>query len=317
MKIVLLIIISLFMCAVVGAQPNDDAGRISINAIVADNRIPEEAVRSLELKMRRALTQNGIADNGYTERFVLAAMVSVAQKDIVPANPPRVSQKMELTFLVGDVVENKIIDGYSRSLRGIGVTEAKSFITAFQRFNPDDNGLQEMLSNAKQKIVGYYSGNCDAIIANAGALAATGRFDEAIFRLMSVPDVCHDCYIQCQSAATFVYKDKLFHETASLLERAKAKWTANPDAIGAAQIAEILSRINPQATNYGEVVAFRNEVAEKLDADAKREWEFEMNRYEDNQAFKMSIVDACKAIGVAFGNGQPKSVTKTIIRGWF
>ncbi len=42
-----------------------------------------------------------------------------------------------------------------------------------------------------------------------------------------------------------------------------------------------------------------------------------MKQYEDKQVFKNSIVEACRAIGVAFGNGQPKEVTKTIIRGWF
>ncbi|MFR3187688.1 MAG: hypothetical protein ACLTOV_06740 [Phocaeicola sp.] len=63
-------------------------------------------------------------------------------------------------------------------------------------------------------------------------------------------------------------------------------------------------------------MAFREEISSKLEAKAKKEWDFRMKQYEDNQVFKRSIVDACKAIGVAFGNGQPKNVTKNIISRW-
>ena len=42
-----------------------------------------------------------------------------------------------------------------------------------------------------------------------------------------------------------------------------------------------------------------------------------MKKYEDNQAFKLSIVEACRAIGVAWGQGQPQNVTKTIVRSWW
>jgi len=81
-------------------------------------------------------------------------------------------------------------------------------------------------------------------------------------------------------------------------------------------VAGIISQINPQAKNYDRVVAFREEISSKLEAKAKKEWDFRMKQYEDNQVFKRSIVDACKAIGVAFGNGQPKNVTKNIISRW-
>lgn len=312
--IVILSLISLYIPTM--AQTQEDENRISINAIVADTQIPQEAAQTLEIRMKQALTRNGLSDNGHSQRFVLAAVASITQKDVVPTTPPRVSQKMELTFLLGDIIENKLIDSYSISLNGIGITETKSFITAFQRFTPSDSGLQEMLTNAKVKIVDYYSGSCEAIIDNANALAGTGRFDEAIFRLMSVPDVCRDCYKRCQETAISIYKDKLTSEAANLLEQAKNVWAVSPNSTGAAEVAKLISQINPSSSNYESVTAFRNQVAEKMKRDEKRDWEYEMKRYDNNQAFKMSLIDACKAVGVAFGNGQPESVTKNIIRGW-
>ena len=94
---------------------NED--RISINILVADRDIPEEAVQHLETKLKHALTINGIVDNGYTERFVLTAKVNIISKDIIATTPVRISQKMEVAFIIGDIIENneniqyfKIID---------------------------------------------------------------------------------------------------------------------------------------------------------------------------------------------------------------
>lgn len=42
-----------------------------------------------------------------------------------------------------------------------------------------------------------------------------------------------------------------------------------------------------------------------------------MKQYEDNQAFKRSIVSACRDIGVAFGKGQPRTIVRNIVRGWW
>lgn len=301
---------------VTGKAQTIDEKRVAINALVADENIPEEAARNLESKLKRALTTNGIADNGYAERFVLTARINIISKDIAPTTPPRISQKMELTLMVGDVVENKLHESCTISLAGIGTNENKAFITAFQKFNPQNKEVQTMLSNAKEKIVAYYNDNCDAILLQAETLAKMEKMDEAIFRLISVPDVCNECYQQCQQKAVSIYTQKINAEAVTLLQRAKAEWMKSPDANGADSVADIISRINPKADNYNEVIKLRKEVESKLQADAKRNWDFQMKKYEDNQAFKQSIVDACKAIGVAFGNGQPKNVTKNIVHGW-
>lgn len=142
------------------------------------------------------------------------------------------------------------------------------------------------------------------------------KYDEAIFRLMSVPDVCRACYEKCQKEAVSIYQQKIDAEGAELLNQAKAAWMKQPNAAGAQEVAAIIGRIDPKAKNYNAVENFRNEVGSKLQVDAKREWDFQMKQYEDRQVFKNSIVEACKAVGVAFGNGQPKEVAKTVVQKW-
>ena len=305
-----------FICLNVFAQNLSDESRISMCAIVPEGDIPAQAARNLETKLTRAIVANGFADNGYADRFVLTAQVDITSKDVVPSTPPRVSQKMDVTFMVGDVVENKVYSTCTVSLAGIGTNETKAFISAFSKVNPKQQELQGMLQEAKEKILAFYTSHCDEIVTNARSLADMQKYDEAIFRLMAVPNVCSDCYKQCQEAAVSIYKQKVNTEGVALLNQAKAVWMKQPDASGAQEVASIISRIDPKSQNYSEVVAFRSEVSSKLEADAKREWDFKMQQYENNQAFKRSIVDACKAIGVAFGNGQPKNVTKTIVSRW-
>ena len=307
----ILFMIGALMSAVGNAQA------ISINAQVVDEKLPEEAARNLETKLQSALTTNGYADNGYMERFVLTAKVDVTQKDVTPTTPARISEKMDITLIVGDVVENKLYASVTLQAAGIGTNENKTFINAFRNIKGDNPKIQQMLNEAKEKIVEYYTAQCSSIIQKAQSLTATQAYDEAIFHLTSVPNVCRDCFTQCQQKAGEVYQQKIDAQSKALLEKAKATWAANQNVQSASEVADIISHINPRSSNYTEVVALRSSVEQKLQADAKRDWDFKMKQYEDNQQFKRSIVDAVKAIGVAWASHRPQSVTTTVIRGWF
>lgn len=293
------------------------AQTITINAQVVDEKIPEEAARNIETKLQSALVQNGYADNGYTERFVLTAKVDITQKDVTSTTPARISEKMDITLMVGDVVENKLFASCTFQTAGIGTNENKAFINAFRSIKGDNPKIQQMLNEAKTKIVDYYTNQCPSIIQKANGLVAKQSYDEAIYLLTSVPDICSDCYTRCQRQAGTIYQQKIDNEATILLEKAKTAWTTNQNAQGANEVADIISKINPKSVNYNQVVSLRNTVNKKLQADAKRDWDLKMKQYEDNQAFKRSLVDAAKAIGVAWGQNQPRTVYKTVIRHWW
>jgi hypothetical protein len=304
------------------------AQNIGINALVVDEKIPEEAARQLETKLQSALTANGYADNGYTDRFVLTAKVDITEKDVVPTTPARISEKMDITLMVGDVVENKIYSSVTLQSSGIGTNENKAFISAFRNIKGNNPKIQQMLDEAKAKILDYYTYHCDEIIRRANTLASTQKYDEAIALLVAVPNVCSDNFVKCQQEAGNIYQKKIDAESTELLEKAKAIWATNASAAGAKEVADIICKINPMCSNYSNVESLRNTVESKLQADAKREWEFKMRKYqdsqnfkirqhEDNQIFKLSLVNAAKEIGVAWGMNQPKTVFKKVVRNWW
>lgn len=290
---------------------------ISFCAQVIDEKIPEEAARLLETKLQSALTTNGYADNGYTERFVITAKVDITQKDITPTTPARISEKMDITLMVGDVVEDKLFASVTIQTAGIGINENKAFISAFRNIRGDNPKIQQMLNEAKIKITDYYTNHCSEFLQRAQELTESQNYDESIALLVSIPNVCNDCFSQCQQQAEVTYQKKINSEAIELIERAKTIWATNQNANGANEVANIICQINPKSANYAQVLSLRNAISSKLQADAKQEWDFKMKQYEDNQAFKRGIVDAVKAIGVAWGQNQPTTVYRTVIRHWW
>lgn len=311
MKRIIITLTSIILTAICYAQ------NIGISAQVVDEKIPEEATRQLETKLQNALISNGFVNNGYIERFVLTAKVDITQKDITPTTPARISEKMDITLMVGDVIENKLYSTVTLPAAGIGTNENKAFINAFRNIRGDNPKIQQMLDDAKSKIQDYFTNHCSEIIQKSKKLTSTQAFDEALFLLSSVPNICHDCFMKCQQQAGVIYQQKINSEATTLLEKAKTAWTLNQNEQGANEVANIICQINPKSSNYNQVIYLRNTINKKLQADERRDWDFKMKQYEDNQAFKRSLIDAAKAIGVAWGQNQPRTVYKTVIRHWW
>lgn len=224
---------------------------------------------------------------------------------------------MEVTFFVGDVIENKLYASCTLSLQGIGTNENKAMISAFSKLNPNHKDFGEMLERAKCKIIDFYINHCAEEISKARTMASIGNYDEAISRMMAVPNVCGDCYAQCQSTATSLYQQKIDAKGLQQLNKARNVWMKCPDVEGANEVAKFLNTISPYSSCYSDVENLRKEVASKLKADELREWNFQMKQYENSQANKRSMIKACRDVGMAWANNQPQSIVKNIIRGWW
>lgn len=327
-KILLSLIASAAAYGVI-AQDVSDYGRISINAVQPSyDNIPAEASQYLENRLRRLITLHGMTDNGLSERFVLTAKINIISKDIVPTTPSRVSQKMEVTLYIGDVVENKVYNSVSVSLAGIGTNETKSFISAFQNLPINTPAVKTFVEEAKDRIGTYYTENCQAILTEANRLAQNQHYDAAIYKLVAVPNVCSECFEKCQAAAQKIYTQKINAEGTLLLQQARNKWVAKKDYPSAEGALAILSQINVQAACLPQADKLIGEIDSKLCADEQREWEFKVRQYEDNLAMERqkqkdrtallsATISAVQHIGTAFGKNQPQTINKTqIIKSW-
>ena len=285
MKRLSYLVVILLLASNMYAQTLDDVGRMSINVQRPNNRtIPTEALDILEDRMHQIITTSGISDNAFNKRFVLTATVSVIKKDIIAGSPARVSQTLELVFYVKDIIDGKEYGNSSISTVGVGLNENKSFIMAFNNVKPSNPRLQKMIEDSKQLIVTYYRTNIDKIIADAYTLVQQEQFDEALYVIAQVPDVCTDCTDKCRKASIDIYQKKIDAHGMHLLQEARAAWTSSPNADGATKAAQALAQIDLLASCQPEVEALMLEMKEKVKDDERKAWEFELQQYADAKA---------------------------------
>ena len=246
------------------------------------SEISAEAGKQLERKMTQLLTANGISSQDANNRFVITAKVDITSKDIVASTPQRISEKIDLTFLVGDVVENKVFETITLPLIGIGINENKAFIAAINQVKPQKAELSEFLNRAKNKIVEYYAVRCTQIIKQAQKLASGNEYDEAIYQLMQVPDIC-DCAKQCQDLMIEYTIKRNNAIAAQLYNEAKARWAASPTQEGASAVADIIAKIPANTSSQSQINSLINAINKKLRDDEKRQWDFRMKQYNDAQ----------------------------------
>lgn len=333
MKTIAILIISLLCIIGAKAADNDDIGRITIQAYVPETEsLPNESAKLLQTKLSQIITNNGIADNEYCERFVLTAKVNIITKDIVAGPPQRISQKMDITLSIGDIKEDKVFSSLTMTTVGIGTSLEKSYISAFKNVRPDNPRIKEFMEDGKNKILAYYEANCPAMMAEAKSLANQQQYGEALLILTSIPDVCKDCYEQSCNLQSSIYVDMINTLGASLLKQAQSAWAEQPNRDGAERAMSFISQINADADCMAQVNKLTEEITKKLIADDKREWQLKLEQYRDDQKREAeerayaqqryaeqqktnrTYIRACRDAAVAYYKNRPKVVNNYYTR---
>jgi hypothetical protein len=306
------------------AQTLDDFGRIALKVQVADKKMPEEAKAMLENKMKQMITHFGMGSMSGNSRFVMEAKVDILNKDITATAPQRVSQKLEITFYTGDAVKQKIFSNAAVTCVGIGVNETKSFIAAIQQINPKNEKFKAFLEEGKNEIIAHYNIECAQILKEAQSLSERGNYDEAIYNLALIPDVCADCYAQSLKMQAILFTQKIETEGKSLFTQAKAIWAEQPNSDGAASIARLLPRINPQVSFIQDVHTFTKEISAVVQAQELREWKQTVKEYNDRienarrsadrqYQLEQQRIRAYREIAVEYAKNQPRTIYNNLI----
>ena len=287
-KLILTCLLGIFTLFVVA---QDDAGRVSISAVQPTyENISEEARQNLETKMQRLISGCGLASSE-SDRFIMTSRVDITTREINTAG--MVVQRMEITFMIADVVEEKIYGTSTINAVGIGETDTKCFIKAFQTIRPNNPALLEFVNKAKEDIVSYYTNNCQFIIQEANRMIGMQQYGEAIAALVAVPNVCTECYTACQTKAIDIYKIQIEHEGKQLIQEARNAWLVKRDYDCADKALDILAKVNPDAQCQSEANLLIDEINTQLRkieaaeaAAAKARWEFKVKQYEDKMALE-------------------------------
>ncbi len=332
-KVLLLGLVLLIACSIYAQDKDVEALSIRVMQPERENLSPSSC-RLLETKMTQALTRNGIVKDMPSNRFVLTAKANVLNKDVIAGSPSRISESIELTFIIGDVIDNIKYGTYVVTMTGIGLSEDQAVQQVIRNIKVNDSGLAEFIIQSKTKIVEYYRDNEEKIIREVDALASDSRYDEALYRLAMVPDASGVCYARCQDKMLEISRKRINHNGQSLLSQAKAAWAKSPNSAGAEEVYPLISAIDPSASCYGEVAPLLEQIKNKLVDDERQAWEFKMKQYEDakareqrnfeahqareasNAALRKQEIEACRQVAIEYARNQPDVVYYNTILLW-
>jgi len=251
-KIFLLLASFLMVCSIGRAQNSqgktDDMGRVAIAAFVPDQAdgIPASAQQLLLGKMQQIAIQNGMGGSGSNPRFFMVPMVNVLTKDITPTAPPMHALTLDVVFYIVDASTQTIFSQTSISVKAVGATEDKAYIAGLKNLNVKAGQFKGFVETGKTKIIEYYNSQCDVIMKGANALAGQKKYEEALFNLLSVPDVCRECFDKCMDLSVDIYKQYANYKCTEYMAGAKASWAAmNTD-----KAAEFLGKITVQTFGH-------------------------------------------------------------------
>ncbi len=292
----------------------EDMGRIALNAYVPDQveSIPEAARAMLNNKLNQVTTHSGMGGSPLNPRFIITPNIVVMTKDLTATAPPMTALTLNVTLYIGDGIDGTKFTSTSVTVKGVGVNETKAYIEAIKGIKPADPAIQSFVEKGKTKIIEYYNTKCDFIIKEAKVLESQMKFEEAILKLTGVPEVCSTCYNKCMDAAMPMYQKQIDRECKIRMTEANTAWSANQTAEGAAAAAAILNTVDPNSACYKDAKVLTDKIDARMKEINNREWNYVLKE----QSLEGDRIKAARDIGVAYGNGQPKTVTYSV-RGWY
>ena len=237
---------------------SDDMGRISITAFVENNMngMPMAAREFLVNKLQQIVTINGLGGGSSNPRFVITANVATLTKDIVPGPPAMIAQNLQITFYIVDYQERIVFNTTSIMTKGVGTNETKAYIQAIKEIKPSSTEIKQFVELAKVKLIEYFNSHCDILIKKAETLAAQKRYEEAIFQLTTVPEICLDCYNLAMDKSTEVYKQYVNDNCAENLAKARTAWATFDESSALFYLSDIF----PDTKCYAEAQALVTEI---------------------------------------------------------
>ena len=310
MKQIIFLFLIIYSFENINAQVNNDIDRIVLNSIVLDkeNKIPEEAKSQLVLKLTQISANSGMGGNSINPRFVIAAKINIQTKDVVAGPPHMIVVNSDIVFFIGDVETNQVFATATISGKGVGSNENKAMISLIKNISANSKQLLELTQTGKNKIVDYYTNQCDFIIKKAQTKEQQQQYDESIYDLMQVPEVCKSCYMKCLSAVEPIYKKKIDLDGLVKLNDAKNKWNATQNRRGADDVSAILSSIEPESASYKNALIFSETIRAKIQEIEKRNLNFKMKKYNDAISLETQRIESIRQAAIVYYQNQPKTI---------
>lgn len=294
---------------------------IPLKVVVEDmvQPFPSNAKTQLINKANQMLTANGLSSIDTYSDFVLTVVANPIEKSVVPSAPVQIIQSVDFTFYIVDCNRQIVFSTYSTTAKGVGDSEAKSYLDAMKKLNVRSKEAVSFVDQGRERIIDWYEAEADNIFAKVKVLTNQLKYEEAFYELCGFPTECSK-YLESIELGNEIYQGYIDHNAQLNLNKAKMAWAAEQNSAGAEKAGVYLAEVLPEASCYKEAEALYLEMKSKVLDDLK----FEMKKYQDKidmEKYKIETqkevdmlrINAWKEVGVAFGNNQK---AKTINLSW-
>lgn len=305
MKKIWIFLIALFAFSNIYAQAGD-ASQLALAIFVEDNatQLSPNTKISLENKMKRLLTQNGLSSSDYFGQFFVSCEAVPISKDVVAGPPVRVATNVELYFTVSDFYNEKVFASTLVKSKGVGENDNLSLSDAIRNVKVNTPEMQKFIAEGREKILAYYESNAEKLILKAQSAAKQRNYQEALWIISTIPSEC-SYYERAVSTGVEIYQQYIDYQCDLNLAKAKSAWMSGQNSRAAKEAGEYLSLITSDAKCYKEAESLYKEIKGKILDD----WNFEMKRYQDGVDLRREQIRAMRAVGVAYGTHQQPKVT--------
>jgi hypothetical protein len=238
----------------------------------------------LATRINAAVSKIGFGGDGANPRFIIGPDINILSKNITGTSPTKYANTYEVTLMTCDVVTETIFQSYTFQVKGVGDSPAKAFINAFREFKLENDEFYKFLTESQTKINMYYEQNCDKFIQEADAQAKTRNFDAAFTILNNIPSEATTCYTKIANKKNEFFQMNLNVDCQSILASMKSEMGKANDPSGSGFNEPAMAyyqMIDRQSSCFKEAESVYQAYLKKLNPKAKRDWDFQVQQYQD------------------------------------
>lgn len=267
MKKFILVIVSLMHMSASMAQMQITPYIDDRNCDVMPNGICELLLQ----KLTNVISQNGIQSQMGDSRFILTCHVTEESKNVLSTSPTQIVYVLNLHMFMGDgETGTKYISETFRT-KGVGATEEKAYRNAIKNLNAKSDQMTSFVGKGSKRIIEYYENNKDQIISSISSSISGKNLERAAYELCLIPQEC-SYYNEIQNLLGQVNGRIVDNNSSELFMSAKSIWASEQNESSANQVAELISKIDPNASCFSEANKFMNSVTKRMEQLNNREW---------------------------------------------
>lgn len=332
MKKCLAIIVSLMCFGTSMAQ-------IQITPYIDENNcsvMPDGICEILTQKLNNIISQNGFQSQMGQSRFILTCNVTEESKNVLSTSPTQIAYVLDLHLYIGDGETGTKYISQSFRTKGVGATEEKAYRNAVKNMQAKSDQMTAFIGKGKARIIDYYESNKEQILSSIRACADGKNLEQAAYELCLIPQEC-SYYNDIQTLLGKVNGRIVDNKSSDLFLQAKSVWASEQNESTANQVADLITKIDANASCYAEANKFMEAVTVRMEQLNNREWaarqrqlaherEMEMVRENNRSAeTKMRIkaqrdtniatIKAVRDVAVEYAKRRPRVVYH--VHGWY